>query len=252
MDLPLNSGAMFTTTNSNVNGILGGYMSVNGYTDWAANDGTGNIVAFSSYNTDNYSSAANNVDVTNGAALLSVSTPTTVNSLRFNTANIGNGGNLDLNGQVLTLNTGGILVTPKVSGGALAITDGTLTASGGAGNPGNDLVVLQGNTTTPFTIGASIANNGTTSIGLTKGGPGALVLTGQNTYSGPTTIAAGSLQGSLGRGQLLTQYFRGHGERRGQCDLHGKRRQSVADVSDQRSGNSHQGRLGEPLHHRCA
>ena len=39
LDLPVSgTGNLFTTANGNTNGILGGYMTVNGYTDWAAND----------------------------------------------------------------------------------------------------------------------------------------------------------------------------------------------------------------------
>ena len=93
----------------------------------------------------------------------------------------------------MTITSGGILVTAGVGGGAAAITGGSLTASGGTGDPGNDLVVNQFNTTTPFTR-RSITNSGTTSIGLTKAGPGTLVLIGSNSYSGPTTVGAGTLQ----------------------------------------------------------
>ena len=95
-----------------------------------------------------------------------------------------------------------MLVTPGVGSSTAGITGGSLTASGGTGDLGNDLVVNQFNTTTPFSIGASITNSGTTSIGLTKAGPGTLVLIGSNSYSGPTTVGAGTLQGSVGAGSF--------------------------------------------------
>ncbi len=196
LDLPVNA-ASFTTTNSNLNNnnILGGYLTVNGYTDWAANDGSDNIVPLASYDA-NFASPGNNVDVS--SLTPGLSGPTTINSLRFNTAPAGN---LNLSGQTLTLQSGGILVTPTSA--ANGITGGALTASGStASNTLADVVVIQGNTGAAFTIGAAIVNNGTISVGLTKGGPGKLILTGSNTYSGPTTISLGTLQGSVGGGSF--------------------------------------------------
>ena len=186
LDLPVSS-ATFTTTNPNSNGILGGYLTVNGYQGWAANNGSNTIAALSSYNTDDYSSPGNNVDVTNFAL-----TPSgTVNSLRFNQAT---GGTLALSGELM-LASGGILVTPNVGPHNVAISGGVLTASGTTStNALADVVVVQGNTAAPFTIGANITNNGTVSIGLTKGGPGELVLTGSNTFTGPISVSAGTLQ----------------------------------------------------------
>ena len=65
------------------------------------------------------------------------------------------------------------------AGDAMGITGGSLTASGGtATNTLADLVVNQFNTQTPFSIASAITNSGTTAIGLTKAGPGELILTG--------------------------------------------------------------------------
>ena len=179
------SVATYAVTGTLVNGIAGGYATVNG-TDWLAN-GTP-----PGYSGDDFSVATNNVDVQLGGAA-NYTGPTTVNSLRFNTAAATPLSLPDL----LTLNTGGILVTPNVGSGTLSISGGSLTASGGtAANPGSDVVVNQFNTTTPFTISSSIVNSGSLSIGLTKAGPGTLILAGSNTYSGPTTINAGSLVGT--------------------------------------------------------
>ena len=153
----------------------------------------------SSYNTDDYSSANNNVDVTNLASAPPAST--TVNSLRLNTTPAGT---LALGGA-LTLASGGILVTPTVGANNIAINGGALTSSGTtASDTLADVVVLQGNTLAPLTIGASVTNNGTISVGLTKGGPGMLILAGSNTYSGPTTVSGGTLQGSAGGGSFPT------------------------------------------------
>ena len=71
-----------------------------------------------------------------------------------------------------------------------------------ASNSLADVVVVQGNPSAPFTISAAITNNGSTSIGLTKAGPGTLILGGSNTFTGPITVAGGSLQGSIGAGSV--------------------------------------------------
>ncbi len=194
LDLPA-TAATLTTTNSNSNGILGGYMTVNGYADWASVNGSGRIVSLSSnggYSADTYS-VGNNVNVTN--ANLVPGGSITVNSLRFNTPAVGN---VALTGTMM-LTSGGILVTPSMGNTSLAISGGALTASGTmAGNTLADVVVIQGDTG-PLTIGSAITNSGGTAIGLTKGGPGMLALTAgsANTYTGPTTVSGGTLQGSV-------------------------------------------------------
>lgn len=186
LDLP-GASATFTTSSALVNGIVGGYATVNG-TDWLANSSN----APPTYAVDEYVTSGTNanVDVQVGG------TPdgSTANSLRFNTPTAAP---LALPGAFV-VNTGGILVTPNVSTGTLGITGGSLTSSGGtANNPGNNVVVDQFDTTTPFTIASAITNNGATAIGLTKAGPGVLIVTGGNTFTGPTAVFAGTLQGSV-------------------------------------------------------
>ena len=199
LDLPVNT-TTFTTSNSNALGILGGYLTVNGDQGWAAVSG-GTIAALGSYQADSYL-AGNNVDVTNLA--LGPTGTATVNSLRFNTPT---GGTLTLGGAT-TLTSGGILVTPNVAANSVTLSGGALTASGTtSSNTLADVVVVQGNTAAPFTIASAITDNGGTSIGLTKGGPGALVLTGSNTFTGPIRVAAGTLQlgdGTPGHDTLLS------------------------------------------------
>ena len=70
-----------------------------------------------------------------------------------------------------------------------------------AGSAGGELIVI---TPANLTIGSVIADNGGATA-LTKAGPATLILTGNNTYSGPTTIGAGTLQvGDGGTGRLGT------------------------------------------------
>ena len=87
--------------------------------------------------------------------------------------------------------------------GITTISNGTLQiGNGGAtGNLGTGAVVdnaaLVFDRSNTITVGNVIGGTGS----LTKNGAGKLVLTSQNTYGGPTTIAAGTLQ--LGAGQPL-------------------------------------------------
>ena len=108
----------------------------------------------------------------------------TTNSLRFAGAA---GYTVTLSGtNVIT--TGGILETSDVGASHNnLITGGTLEGASGA-----DLIVIQDNVNgSLLTIASAIADNGT-ATGLTKSGRGTLVLTGPNTYTGPTIINQGS------------------------------------------------------------
>ena len=115
------------------------------------------------------------------------------------------GGTLDLSNQNAVQNstvilTGGSLVfDSSVSGHAF--TFGGLTA--GFSGPGYDLALQDNAATTPNAVALSVGNNNaTTTYGgvlsgtgsLVKIGTGMLTLIGANTYSGATTVAAGTLQ----------------------------------------------------------
>ncbi len=83
------------------------------------------------------------------------------------------------------MNTGGVLFTGTSNE---LITGGTLSASSGSVG---DLIIHQYGTGT-LTINSTIAN-GTGAEALTKAGPGTLVLSGANTYTGGTFIDQGIL-----------------------------------------------------------
>lgn len=99
-----------------------------------------------------------------------------------------NGGDLSVNANTqlgtaagsLTFNGG----TLKITGTAFTNTPRTIVWHGGGFNIADD--------TNTFTI----AQNLTTPGALTKTGPGTLVLSGANTYTGGTTISAGTLRGN--------------------------------------------------------
>jgi fibronectin-binding autotransporter adhesin len=164
------------TTAGTVNGLLGtgpAFATFNNESTWATVN-SGAIAGLATYATNNYTSAANNVDVTNSATLSNI----TVNSLRFS----GSNPVLTLSGTN-TLQSGGILVSGNNSG---TITGGTLMASGGG-----ELIVHQHSSATPgLTINSSIVST----AGLTKTGAGTLTLGGDNSgLTGPVNINRGGL-----------------------------------------------------------
>ena len=172
-------GAIATTT-TNTNGILGGYATVNGVT-WALNDGSGKVVglADAAYDLGAFTAAKNFDTLRNGGGIVSGGS---VNSLRFgrNAADT-----IGLNSN-LVVGSGGILVSSAV--GANGSTIGSAAAETLTSGNGQDLVVIQNNTGGNLVIGSQI----TGAIGLTKSGPGTLVLgNSANDYTGGTYINAG-------------------------------------------------------------
>ena len=187
----LQSGSNGVVTSS---GAIGGWATVSG-TDWAALSG-GNIVAVSSaggYINDTWASGSN----TTVTASSTPASGSVTNSLRFAAA----GANTVTLSGTNTLTSGGILVTGNVGNNPSSIAGGTLQ-----GAVGQDLVVIQNNTSNGLTISSSIQDNGS-ATGLTKTGAGTLTLTGSNSYSGTTILVAGTLQvgsnSALGSGTVV-------------------------------------------------
>jgi len=108
-------------------------------------------------------------------------------------------GDTTINGGVLSVssdaNLGAASNALALDGGTLQITGTTFNSTartltlGSAG--GGFSIADAGNT---FTVAQSLGGSG----GLSKLGAGTLVLTGNNTYSGGTTVSAGTLQGDSG------------------------------------------------------
>ena len=206
----LTSGAagkgVITTTTANTNGILGGWATTAGaavsstaaqiQTNWAANDGSGNIVAYTGY-TDMTggviaSNAAANVRAT--GALSVGAGVTDINTLMFTegvarTLTIGAGNTLRLG------NYGGVWNT-SATNTALSFSGGTLTA-GGAANTAGEIVFNSGagaaTTNTTITVSSIIANNGSGVVSVVKTGTAAITLSGANSYSGGTYVNQGTV-----------------------------------------------------------
>lgn len=219
LDLP-ESGAITTTGGAN-NALLTGtggvaYATV-GLDDWAATtaavSGVRSLVGLSSLNLYTASLAdglAGGANIDALAPLTTLSADTAVASLRFNTAQATVLTQDATGGRYLT--TGGILVTPAVGAQETVISTAYLRAPASAA----DLVIVQNNTAAPLRISAKITNNAAATpgvAGLTKAGPGTLILESRAayttggataTYSGATRIQEGILQLVSGTGSPIT------------------------------------------------
>ena len=181
----------FTTTNAD--GVLGGWATING-SDYAKVVG-GNIVAFTA---SDYTAKDDAATWLSGEVI--TDTGGTANSAFFNTVNsdIQLGGlryaaNANSTVSVDADNTlaigGTIIVASSVVNRALRIQGGSVTGGAGGGALG---IQQNGGGTTTFTIASNIIDNGG-ATSFIKSGTGNVVLSGNNTYTGATTISQGTL-----------------------------------------------------------
>jgi autotransporter-associated beta strand protein len=187
-------------------GIYGGRVvyTANGDTNWVTGSlnlaGTYTLSGYTNY-TD-FDPVTQTLDSTTNASFDAATTGyygdgaagnNTVNTLKV-IADSATNTTFDMEGTTLTLASGGLLFTGSNN---FTISDGSLTSSLMAtnqnGGGANDFIVQQYSSTNTLTISASITNNSSSSVSLTKAGPGELILTGANTYTGHTFLDGGIL-----------------------------------------------------------
>ena len=236
---PTASNAYMTTT-ANTNGILGGWAraSLGAVSGWAANDGNGNIVMYSSYTATGGSStaptlisdAASNVRVTSattGAVRVAASGITDVNTIEITdtaarTIDVGAGNTLRLGAS------GAIWQSVRNASGMVTIgtagSAGSLTA-GGHDNQSGEIMII-GNMSynsgfaSSYLVNSAISDNGTGAVRVVVAMPAPVTssgvnptftenlvtFTGNNTYSGGTWVNSGTLKiaagGRLGSGRI--------------------------------------------------
>ncbi|MDZ7619613.1 MAG: autotransporter-associated beta strand repeat-containing protein [Patescibacteria group bacterium] len=195
-----------TSTLNDAGGILGGWARVGN--NWAINSTNtagGNIAALAAYTDVNrlggaISSALNtNVRLIEGGASGSV-TPAAAGTTDINTLlQSATGGTATYDPgttDVLRLGAaGGIMVASNA--GALTVgaaaNDGILTA-GGIANTAGTIYLTNNHASNLLTINSAVADNGSGVVDVTTSGPGIVVLTGANTYTGRTTVGGGTLR----------------------------------------------------------
>lgn len=181
-----------------VNGIVGGWMLWDD-DDFATVDGSDLLVAVTTYGTNvNTATSTTNISLDNTSF-------TTTASRHINSLIMHNDAPVTgtiASGHTLTIESGGIILnaddadSPKTIAGPGNLTAGLLG--------GYELIVhTTEDTSAPsHLISAVIVNNGANSVRFTKGGVHSLTLSGNNTYTGETSIAQGTLilssTGSIG------------------------------------------------------
>ncbi len=184
---------VFTTAPTVTNGLAPAWITIGGADFANYVTGATASLAIPTYTTtaENTWVAANNVSLT---ASTTLTADRAVNSFRM--APTSGTATVTATGRTLTLGSGGLLTA---GAGTSAISGGTLTV--GAADVGGELVAHQFSGSVA-TITSVIADNGTGPVSLTKGGTGQLGLGGVNTYTGGTTITAGTIRldavGALG------------------------------------------------------
>lgn len=242
-------GGHITTASANVNGILGGWALISGDsnaptafsdsghtlltgTNFAAVDGSGNIVNFAGYSNVTASATLNsqiagspappNVSINDaaGATVVSVdnnggNSISDVNAVKWTTSSGGFDGIFIGSGNTLRLGQyGGIIRNGPSTGNAVYIGGinnsaqsgsgttgsgdiGTLTAGGPNFNTPGEIVVVANNpseTSGTTIFEPVIADNGNGPVTFVKMGPGSIKLDGHNTFSGGLYLLQGRVQ----------------------------------------------------------
>jgi fibronectin-binding autotransporter adhesin len=195
----LGSGRLTLAANNNT---FTGDLNVGGGTLQIGNHNTGSV-------------ASTSATIAAGATLAYDTAVATTSSL---TALTGAGGLTLTQGTLsVTGSNSGYTGTTTLNGGTLDFTSGALGTTGDITFGGGTLQYASGNTENvaariknsggainidtngnAVTFGTALASSNTG--GLTKSGPGSLILTAANAYSGPTTISGGTLQIGSGAG----------------------------------------------------
>ena len=190
-----------TSTDKDSQGIYGGRVvffngTANTGYDWATSTGAGpytlSALASGSYATLVPEAASDALNARIAGAGITLTGAHIHNSLKLE----GSSGTLGLGANLLTLTSGGLLVTGTTAT-TISNTAGATGLTAGNGGGAYDLVVHQYNSGA-LTVAAVIGDNDLNATAFTKAGTGTLILTGTNTYSGPTTITGGTLQVGTG------------------------------------------------------
>ncbi len=199
-------GIKSTTLNNDATGILGSWATVGNFVpsnatgDWAANDGAGNIIAYTGYTLVTGGTTGAGATTQNWESAAPGNVITFSNSATINTL-VMQGDVIVPDGSTLTLGGGG-LIMKGISRWLIDQTGGVIGSAGlKSGLPSGEFFVHvpNGNTANNGTDGGNwriwpiIQDNGATPLKLIKDGPGCVILQNTNTYSGGTFINNGIL-----------------------------------------------------------
>ena len=208
LDIPT-GGSVLTTTGSNNtlltnNGRAFAFIrdSVNG-DEWAATGvlagSTRPIVKLSSisgYTASTASTLSGNADITAGIPTTTLTANATADSLRFAQPQA----TLITDGDATTtLTTGAILISSTVGANTTRIETNILRPSPAIAAISPELNIIQNNSQAPLVITSAISNSLNTAAAVvptfvTKAGPGLLILSGVNTFTGSLRVYEGAVQ----------------------------------------------------------
>ncbi|MEQ1747804.1 MAG: autotransporter-associated beta strand repeat-containing protein [Prosthecobacter sp.] len=212
------AGVTIKATNANnASGILGNWATFGASgtqgTDWAANNGSGTLVAYTGYTTVTgatptiASSATSNVNLTGVSATVTLAAAgtTDVNTIKYSdaiarTLEIGVNKTLRLGASGAIFRSDTTAATLLTIGSATSVANDKLTA-GGADDTAGQINFIGNNNQTNGTggsirVNSDIVDNGTGAVSVLVSGQGELGLFGANVYSGGTVIT--------GRGRVST------------------------------------------------
>ena len=181
--LNVGTASRLTTSNTNVNGILGGWAVLN-KTDWAVGGGAVTALATYADRTGVWTSPGTTSNARITGTVTAVGNDT-IHSLKFNSGAF----NLTQNAATrLNIISGGIL---KNDNNATTISGGTITAGGTADGNADTLYFWQNQNT--MVVSSIIDKNGTDTVNLVKAGDGTLRFdnTAAHTTDGTLTITGG-------------------------------------------------------------
>ncbi|MES2505155.1 MAG: autotransporter-associated beta strand repeat-containing protein [Verrucomicrobiota bacterium] len=227
LDTPTGSSALTTTGTNNTlltnNGREFAFIrdSVNG-DEWAATGtlagGTRPIVKLStvsSYTASTATSLSGNADITAGIPTTTLAANATADSLRFAQPQA----TLITDGDATTtLTTGAILISSTVGANTTRIETNILRPSPAIAAISPELNIIQNNTEAPLVITSAISNSLNTSAAVVptfvnKAGPGLLILSGVNTFTGSLRVYEGAVQLSGGDLSSSSELLIGSGAR---------------------------------------
>ena len=236
LEIPAGSNVRVNTGSDNTlltsNGRPYAYIrdDVNG-DEWAGtgalSSGTRPIVKLSTlsgmagYTASTTSSLSGNANIAPGILTTTLASSTTIDTLRFAQAQTTE---ITDAGAGTTLTVGGILVSSTVGENASTISVGTLRASPSTVSVNPDLTIVQNNAAAPLIINSVISNSlGSTgaaaTVSLAKSGPGLVVLSGANTFSGNVRIYEGAIQFAGGSVSSSIEFLLGSGASSGKVIL---------------------------------
>ncbi|WP_211609961.1 autotransporter-associated beta strand repeat-containing protein [Paraburkholderia haematera] len=189
----LSGGTLETSTGS---GLVNGQVTLNGSNTFST--GTSATLTVSGAVVDGAPAGALTVNGTGTVVLTGVNT--------FSGGTTINGGTLALTGSgtagtsAITVGTGAALDVQNTLANAVTLNSGTLETTAGTGTVSGS-VVLNNSGIFATGSGATLTVSGVVSGGaspnaLTVSGPGTVVLSGVNTYTGGTLVSGGTLQGN--------------------------------------------------------